>query len=509
MHQRTSRSTLLFSVLLSVATGNNVEAQPLADGSFSADSRAVAVATQPEPLSNERVTVRPKPLSDLFFSPQSGWQTCDRASQPGATGVERLSRVAYQKFYWDQLETAPGRYDFSLIDSALQAAQAQNQKLDLRPVMPYAPEEGPPKFLRASGMAGEMAVYDDGESRQQFWLPDLNDDAVRKIFIDLIKALGARYNSDPRVGIVDISIFGLWGEGHLGEVSGAFEPISKASQSAFAGKYALTANSRRELLDAYFEAFPDKLKVAQLTDVEGLKYAISRGAGIRFDCFGGYYMEHSVYLQNLKAADAMDVWKKAPVVAEICGTLGSWSANWGSGERQYNEQVLQQIFDRGTDVYHLSALNAKNGEQGQIPEKFKPAFEKFLGTLGFRLAPTEASFPAVIGKSEVLPVSLQVSNVGNAPCYDKNLVWAFQIQDQIGKVLSTYMSPRSIAGELPGAFTVDEAIPVKDLPAGAFSVWVGVLDRSLPVASQASTAAPLAIEGQRNGWYLLDSFSKK
>lgn len=507
MHNRFANPAAFLSAALAIAAARNIEAQPLQESNFGAEAQA-AIASSAQPLSaQERTVVRPKASPDtLYFAPDSGWQTCDRALQSTSGPVERLSRVAYQKFYWDQIEIAPGRYDFSLIDAAVQDAHSKGQRLDLRPVMPYAPEEGPPQFLKAAGIKGDTVIYDDGDSRQQFWAVDFNDPAIRAIYINLIKALGARYDSDARIGMVDISIFGLWGEGHVGEVSLASDAPGKPAQQAFASKYALSAQARKELVDAYFDAFPNKQKLAQITDVETLKYATSRGAGIRMDCFGGYYMEHSVYLQNLKAAGATEVWKTAPVVAEICGTLASWAGNWGSGERQYNDTVVQQILDRGSDVYHLTAINAKNGDKGQIPEKLAAPFQRFLAKIGYRIGLDEVSFPSALHPGQTFELRVEAVNSGVAPCYNKNYVWALQFQDQTGRVLSTIMTDRSIAGVLPGQFKFEERIAPTDIPSGASTVALGIVDKSQP---NAGPVVRMAIANEKSGWYPLGTFEKK
>lgn len=508
MPNRFGNPAAILGAALALAAAQSLDAQPLQDNTFGAEARAALGSSEQSKSSAERTFVRPKAApTSIYFPPDSGWQTCDRAAELGAGPIERASTVAYQKFYWSQLERAPGEYNFLRIEAAAAKADMRGQILDLRPVMPYAPEESAPKFFREGRFAGADLVYDDGESRQQFWGVDLNDAGVRSAYISLINALGVRYDSDPRIGMIDISIFGLWGEGHIGEVSFAAHGTGKAAQQKLEAHYALSAEARKELIDAYFDAFPTKIKLAQITDVEGLKYAVSRGAGIRLDCFGGYHMERNVYLQNLQAANAMEVWKTAPIVGEICGTLQSWAENWGSAERQYNERALQEILDRGTDVYHLTTLNAKNGDNGQIPAKLAAPFEKFLAKLGYRLTISEASFESVISEGQALTLHVEGANTGTAPAYNKNLVWAVQLQDARGKALSTFVSERTIAGVLPGNFKFEEQIPVKDLPAGTTTVAIAVVDKTQTKGS-VRPVVHLPIENERSGWYPLGAFQK-
>lgn len=472
--------------------------EPTATPDFFSDLENLPTET---PSIQATTTVQPEITSDqLVVGPNMGWQTCERAAKIDCSGPECSSRSAYFKFFWSDLQWAPGAFDFTPILEAAAKAAERGQQLDLRPVMPYAPEQSAPYFLQSLGALGEDAVYDDGESRQQFWMVDLNDFQAREAYVALIRELGQQFDQDPRIGIVDISVFGLWGEGHIGEVWPSQGSGTRDEQEAFAQNYALRNETRQMLVDAYFEAFPHKLKVAQITDVETLHYAVSRGSGIRLDCLGGYFME-SNYPRLLEEAYAADTWKTAPVVAEVCGSLPSWAAQWGPEAWQYNEARLDEIFTRAETLYHLSSLNAKNSDEG-IPDQIQPRLFQFLQKLGYRFELREVSNQALLARGENLTLQLSFTNSGIAPSYIQDQVVAIRLSSSEGENVFTYVGSNSIAGHVPGDFIIEESVPVPSSMQGHIRVAIGIVDISNP----SRAVVPLAISGGQDNWYEVTGF---
>src|SRR4029079_3197829 len=73
------------------------------------------------------------------------------------------------------------------------------------PTLPY----GVPGFL--SGVA-KNAYTDYGNTTS--FSPNYDDPALVSAMTNLIAALGARYDGDPRVGFITVGLVGFWGEWH-------------------------------------------------------------------------------------------------------------------------------------------------------------------------------------------------------------------------------------------------------------------------------------------------------
>ncbi|MGH3545588.1 MAG: DUF4832 domain-containing protein, partial [Mycobacteriales bacterium] len=357
-----------------------------------------------------------------------------------------------------QVEPTRGQYDFSVFDQGLAAAQAKGGMFSFR-VMAACP-----------GCGDNLTPSYVG--KQSGGQPDWNSETFLSGYADLMKALGAKYDKDPRLSTVDVGGYGSWGEYHIYELGGD----------------TITPENSKRLVQSVIDAFPSKYIMMLTPGPEYLKDAIalSPKVGIRVDCVGSDGMKGS---KIDDVPEALERWKTAPWVGEWCGdaeyTLGL-------------EQVRQ---------YHITSLSSAN-----FPEPYasmsadqQAAFASANKESGYRFVLNSLNIPASITAGSTVPVSSQWSNVGVGPAY---LPWNTMIElrnPSTGAIAYAGQSSLDLKAFLP---TGDAAATVNDNLAVPATVPTGTYDVYVRVVSPEGYLQPLnlAIDGRsQDGGYRLGS----
>lgn len=465
----------------------------------------IAFAQQPT------VVVKPKVFHGVLTNPGIGFTTFQRFNgdalnagtkwtegfpiqyQPFQGTVENknfpMTTIAYFRIYWRFIEPQEGVYNWDLIDKALQTAHARHQTLMLR-IAPYGtgPESDVPAWYRK--ITGEVlrkapsdgrhsAWYRPLPSSQPDWTPyeaqwmvDPMNPAYVHFFGDMVRALGARYDGDPDLNVVDISIVGPWGEG--------------------AGTPLLTKNVMEGLMDSYLDSFHKTPLVVQPTDPKTDEYALSKAnVGWRADCLGdmgGFnkkWNHMTDYYPEAVIEDGLaDAWKKAPITMEACWVMQTWE-------------------DRGWDVHyiidqaikwHVSSFNAKSSA---VPKDLWPEVNRWLEHMGYRLALRRFTYPPTIGPNRKLVFTSWWENQGDAPCYRK---FPFALRLSNDKQTTVMLTGADIRTWMPGDNLYNNSVFIPaNLADGDYTLSVAIVD-----AATRQPKVKLAIEGMTpDGWYPL------
>src|SRR6185437_6431266 len=228
------------------------------------------------------------------------------------------------------------------------------------------------------------------------------------------RALGNRYDGDPDLDLVDISILAAWGEG--------------------AGTNLLTDKTRHVLIDSYMNSFHKTPLVTQLGDKETVAYTLSKSyeeasndaadneraaslgeerphVGWRADCLGDmgsfsktFNLMTDVYPEAVVKLGLADAWKTAPVTMEACGVMQNWK------DRGWD---LQYIIDQSIK-WHMSSFNAKSSA---VPPEWRSQVNQWLNRMGYRFALRRFTYPATIDVSRKLTFTSWWENKGDAPAY--------------------------------------------------------------------------------------------
>ena len=235
------------------------------------------------------------------------------------------------------LEPEQGKYNWSIIDSALEQARQHHQTLNIR-MMPYDQRHPLPEWYQNSGAHRANKPSDpDGK----IWQPDFTDPLYLKYWGDLVAAAGARYDGNPYLEMVDVSSIGYWGEG--------WSPYMPAFQY------------QKALIDIYLDAFKRTPLLMNFDQARALAYGVKHGTGWRLDCWGdmgmlrgekesGRSLMLDRYPEQVVETGIQNGWTRSPVSLESCGVVGTW-LKFGYDLNPILEQALE---------WHVSSVNIKS-----------------------------------------------------------------------------------------------------------------------------------------------------
>jgi hypothetical protein len=331
------------------------------------------------------------------------------------------ARVAYTRYWWNELEPEPGAVRFEVIDEALAKAAAEGQTFAFR-VMPEESRDGArrvPLWL-ATSAGGRWGTH-SGSGR--YFSPDYDSPAFLEAAERTIAALGAHYDADPRLEHVDVGFVGDTGEWAY-VVDGASMP---------------SAESTRRILAAFAKAFtrtPVLMAIGAVDDgAAPLAQALSLGMGWRADCWGDlrrpWNHHDDFYEAQLQAADAGEAWQRSPVAVETCGEMETWDT------LGYEEAQVRWLLRWALD-HHVSLINNKSRA---IPARFRPLVDEYLSFAGARLFVRQVTR---VGSSVV---QVEIVNRGSAPSYRP---WRLSSRVRGGEAISMLLADsRSLTFNLP------------------------------------------------------------
>lgn len=385
--------------------------------------------------SEEGPTEFPVPADPAMHRRQGDW--------PRWEGVVRgylPCTVAYCRWFWRLFEPEEGKYDFSIIEQALQAAQRQGQTLAVRlmaygsPGQPQVPDwyarKYPVEVKRLKSAEQTIPVHDSPEYLATWG--------------GFIREFGRRY--DGRIESIDIAFIGPWGEG-AGHCS---------------------AEQCERFAALWKESFPN---TPQLALIGYMQAGLRHGSGWRCDCFGDTGIRHSEgavtvprtlcfnhqfdsYPRGIVEAGAQEAWKTGPVHLETCGVPMDW----------YRKGLdMDFILQQGLK-YHATYFMPKSCA---LPEPWIERLATFCRQLGYRFAFRQAILPRQVKPGSPMPIEVWIENVGVAPIYHRyTLAFRFRQDD---KELITTVPDIDIRTWLPGDIWFKREVPV---PAGLRPGWV-------------------------------------
>lgn len=188
-------------------------------------------------------TVELEEIDDVLANPFKGF-----APWIGSNNPVYDVKLQQATFGWRDLEPNKGSYSWSLLERNWGDVAVTGKRVGIRVAaeIPGSGKDDTPQWLINEGVA--MRQYSiDGQSGMA---PDWDDPKFLAAHADFIAALGAKYDSDPRVAWIDIGSYGFWGEWHVWMNQ----------------HLAATEATRRTILEHYFSAFPTKPKVIAFDD---------------------------------------------------------------------------------------------------------------------------------------------------------------------------------------------------------------------------------------------------
>ncbi len=440
------------------------------------------------------VVVHPKEINDVLVNPGMGITTFQRfnGQQPNPQfewsevgPVTKLPQapkkpdfpdtsVAYCRWYWNVLQPEPSKFNWSLVDLAIEEARVHGQKLAIR-LMPYSNKDPLPEWFRKSGA---RRANKDTDKDGQIWQPDFSDPLYLKYWGELVEAAGARYDGNPFLDSVDISSVGYWGEG--------WSPYMPAF------------SFQKPLIDIWLAAFKRTPLLMNFDEPEALAYGTQHGAGWRLDCWGDMRTSSSdvyfpaemleVYPQQIVRTGIQNVWQRSPVSLETCYTVPGWK------QRGYD---VDYIIEQGLR-WHVSTTNIKSAP---IPVEWRAKFDDFQRRMGYRFILRRFEYSKSVQPGAMMPVHMWWLNAGVAPVY---VEYDLALQLKSSKASAIIRIPVDVRKWLPGDAVFDGTVYIPDdLGIGTYDVRVAMLDPRTD-----KPAIRLAIEGrQDDGWYAMGTIA--
>ena len=405
-----------------------------------------------------------------------------------------MTSIAYFRVYWRFIEPEKGVYRWDLVDNALKTARDRHQTLMLR-IAPHGTdaESDVPGWYRQETQEEFHQAPGGWTATKGKWLVDPENPAYAKEFGDMIRAFGARYDGNPDIELIDISILAAWGEG--------------------AGTNLLTPHTRRALLDSYLDSFHKTPLVTQLGDKETVAYTLSRSStaaigsamqeremdldeerprvGWRADCLGdmgGFSKTRNLmtdeYPENIIELGLSDAWKTAPVTMEACWVMQHWKdEGWDAS------YIMDQAIK-----WHVSSFNAKSAA---VPAAWRPLVDSWLNRMGYRFVLRRFSYGSTVDASRKLAFASWWENKGDAPAY-REYPLALRLKSEKDSIV--LLTDADVRTWLPGDNLYNSEVYVPaSLPDAEYQIEVALVD---PVTREPKIK--LAVEGtESDGWYPL------
>lgn len=218
--------------------------------------------------------------------------------------------LEFHYFSMRDLMSGYDQFDWSSIEETLSITQGRACQLTFRVMMEYPGKPiQVPQFLVDEGVkitTWKREAADGGICHT----PDYEDPRMRKALVGFIEALGEKYDGDPRIGFLTAGILGLWGEWHNYPRSELM--ASKETQILVMGAF-----------ERAFTQTPILLRYPAGEDHYAYASNANRPFGYHDDSFDwatldtGRPEDDWYFLPSLRAAGALEKWKRVPIGGEI------------------------------------------------------------------------------------------------------------------------------------------------------------------------------------------------
>lgn len=242
--------------------------------------------------------------------------------------------MEFQYFALGDLMKGWGKYDWQVLETALEKAKAGGRQLIFRIYLEYPGKEDVlPEFLSAEGM--KVTRWKD-ESGKKVVTPDYESGIARRTIREFIGALGKKFDGDPRVGFITAGILGLWGEWHNypREDLEASKEVQLEVMQAFEDAFQKTRVLLRYPAGANDGNYADNRKAAFGYHDDSFAWATVPREGKEDDWF---------FVPKMKKAGLLEKWKEHPIGGEIRPEI--WSTVFTDkkkGQQQNFRQCVEQ-----------------------------------------------------------------------------------------------------------------------------------------------------------------------
>jgi hypothetical protein len=268
-----------------------------------------------------------------------------------------------------------------------------------------------------------------------------------------VRAFGERFDSDPTLAFVDISLPGAWGEGSHVDL--------------------FTKEQLENFVDIYTDVFKNTLLIGQTCIPWLVQHSNEKvSMGWRTDCIGRPDLTYEML--PLKVEKMGDIWKKGHISFESYWWLGEWQRQgWNL------DKIIETLLS-----WHLSTFNAKSLP---IPWEWKDKIDEWVAKMGYHFVIDEVETETSVKRGEKLTLKLVIENVGVAPIYHKLPLYIRLKNSENEKTFETDVDIRKwIEGKYKEEIIVEVA---ETLPKGEYELQIGIGGNGKPSVVFATNAS--------------------
>ncbi len=346
------------------------------------------------------------------------------------------TELAYIRTCWRDFEPKQGEYNFKMFEEIFDLAKEHKQHLIIR-IMPHTTRacEDVPDWLK------ELIPCPERPDEKRI-KESPSDPLFIKLFAKAVKVFAEKFDSNPILYGVDVSLYGAWGEGH------GYETASK--------------EEIENLMDVYATCFKNTHVLGQVCAPEltlQINAKSKKPIGLRADGFGNPNQMQWHYPRLTK--NIKNLWQVAPVSIEAWWYMSEWDKN--------NFGNIDFIIDNALKL-HLSTFNNKSST---IPHKWREKVQRLINRMGYRFFITSFFFPNQASAGDELDCKIVIDNVGVAPIYNRHPFTVRLKGENFEKVYNTEID---ITKWLPGDTLEDLPITLpSDIEKGKYKIQVGLI----------------------------------
>ena len=397
---------------------------------FGATAAAAPAGPPPAPAAGPAVDTRLKahaltPAPSALDNPLKGFIPFYFPDKTYAGKFPHSMQWSY--FALSDIMRGDNRFDWAPLEKVLDEVTATGRQLCLRIYVEYPSKpSGIPDFLVKSGVALRKNDRWGTES------PDYDDPRTIRALTSFIKAFGAKYDGDPRIGFIHMGLVGLWGEWHTWPADNLMPKPAALKQ----------------YIDAYDAAFDrTKLEVRYFGLADG--YPVSKNIGFHDD---------SMFFRGDGKGNTLPVsvggwdWSFLQQALDRGGENRWISQSIGGETRPEIQRLLAKgagkLVDDPLATVELSHVTWQINQNGiGIYKAADPEMAKLVRRMGYDLRVTSAYFND-IAEGEPLRVGVTMENEGVAPFY---YPWRpiVAVVDQKGQVVRSWYASWDLRDVMP------------------------------------------------------------
>ena len=466
----------------------------------------LAMIGTPAPAAVEQITVAPAIDDEIVLhNPDMGWVVYENSPvDPGPGGSSNMMSVRNETFdgvdhvaimfTWADVEREAGVCDFGDVDRAYDYWRTRGKQIQLRmstESLMWWSKNSPPRGLGVPRHVLEKIPADRRQRRTEYGfeydLVDARDETYLAALDRFLAAVAKHFSGDRPVTLIDLRGFGLWGEWHSGfrypdieSRRAALKQIIDHWSAAFphhhlALSYSHDPDGPKTFYDGPPFGYDEKFthNYADFLAYSAFDHALTRpNVTFRRDGAGG-----AVYAnQRRLCEEAFATRTRGPFMCEFVDGYGD--------SKRGGQKWLDKKIDDALSLHpnYINLLGWQAADAAAFIREQPQLFARGLREMGYRLAPTQVTYPASIKPGEAFTIEMTWQNrgVGRAMRDFSLRVIVGTEQLDTGAIETS----RWIKGQ---RHAVTTELKLSDLAAGSYPLHIALIDP----ATGRSIALPL------------------